>query len=935
MKIPQEISIKFTLILISLVAIISFGQVLKFDIWQDDNALIFKAQHPQEQAGVFGPGVFGLGAYRYVAAPYIFLYQLFGLNLPVFYLIAIIFYVLAAISVFFLAIELYFGNKLLSALAGLIFAAGFIGSDGVLRLFNSLQTSYSIILVSLLFVILRRFLVSKKFFFYFLSIPLFYLIVETSLIRTQYLIVPVIVFVLLFLINRKSIKATFLALILNIPYLAIFYKQYLETPDPRNQLIPVFFQGLLSSQIEYLFSFFGSIGNLFIPNILVGKLFLLSSVLSKDVNNQLLFLVTLLLICFIILALALIKKEMTTVKFGVVLIFVGWFLMQFIFWESELLQRHPAQVMTQMVLSNFTGGSLLIIFLILIFKLWIKKSNAGLLALFLLSWMGSNILTFSIYLPFDPLETISRYLTHSLVPFAIFIPLVALQNSRTLAIIISGLIIIVNLLLATNYQSNFIKEKTIPTKKFYHQLKSFVLKINKGSILYFDVSNDPLAKEQFKDFFSVGSMPDSTAIAVRYEIDRYDIKIAKDFNELKDLIIKSNADLENVFSFFYKPNELINTTQGLRDNLTKGQYSQLINPGKQETLTSIEYLGANSTLYLNPILTKDNINFSLISPAKLEITAKASLKSYVQKFPFRDMTALYHGGDIQDLFKGNDTSCTSNLSIQKVDIFRYLISKKNFYDKVKVEVDSEEKGLGKDNLVDNDKNSIWRGKRGKWHFDKRESVTIDLGEERKISGVNWKNAYANSTPTIYKLEVASDKINWQLVKKVKLEQKIDPESEIPERFTPTVARFVRLVIDQTYDGDSPGLSEIEVMDASFEDVNKLDSEKLSKQPFTCIGDQAELATTIDFVKSQGISVPLSWKTDKETKWEPKNTHIVNLIPDGQLHTYEILLPAGGINLESILVGPASAPSEIEINRFDIESVKLGEIPNLLSRGKSI
>lgn len=903
--------------LILITSLLSFGQIVQFDIWQDDNALIFKAQHPQEQAGVFGPGVFGLGAYRYIAAPYIFLYQLFGLNLPVFYSICIILYILAAISVFFLAIELT-GNKLLSALAGLIFAAGFIGSEGVLRLFNSLQTSYSIILVCLLFVLLRRFAVKRNIFFYFLSIVFFYLTIETSLIRTQYLIIPVIVFVLLFLVNWKSTKTLVLALILNIPYLAIFYKQYLETPDPRNHLISVFFQSLFSGQIEYLFSLFGSIGNLFIPNILIGKLFRLSSVLSQDVNNQLLFLLTLLLICFTILALALVKKEKTLTKFGTVLIFVGLFLAQFIFWESELLQRHSTQILAPVLLSNFIGGSLLIIFLMLIFKLVLKKSSDGLVIFFLLSWMGSNILTYSVYLPFDPLETISRYLTHSLVPLAIFIPLIAFQHSRTLLIGISGLVIIINILLSISYQSNFIQEKTDPTKKFYKQLKAFLPEIKKSSILYFDVSSDPLAQRQFKDFFSVGSMPDSTAIAIRFGRDRDDFKITQDFDEVASSISSHSVKLDQIHSFFYQPNQLVETTQTLRTNLLDGKEVNL--DIKSDSLSSIVYQGTSSTLYLNPSSRKENIGLHPVSPLILKITAKVLMKDYHVKFPIQDLTPIYQGQDLTTFFKDHDNGCSQSPAVKKEQIFKYLLAKKKFLDNVKVGVDSEEKGFGKSNLIDNNTASIWRGSRGKWHFDNSESIRLDLGEERKISQLKWRNGYANSTPTNYLVELSADGENWNKVKTVSISQKIEPQDEISENFDPTPARFIKMTIHKTYDGDSPGVSEIEIVEAGLENINTREAERLNKFSFSCIKERGEMMEALNFTKERGLGFQLSWKTDKDALGEEKNKIVYYLIPDGQFHSYEVLIPAGGTNFENLKFGPIFGPAQVEITNLSLVPV---------------
>lgn len=88
--------IPFFLTFLALIVFLSFGQSVHFSPWQDDNTLIFKLQHLQEQAGVFGPGPAGLGAYRFIALSYIPIYEVFGMHISIFYLYALIFYFLAA-----------------------------------------------------------------------------------------------------------------------------------------------------------------------------------------------------------------------------------------------------------------------------------------------------------------------------------------------------------------------------------------------------------------------------------------------------------------------------------------------------------------------------------------------------------------------------------------------------------------------------------------------------------------------------------------------------------------------------------------------------------------------------------------------------------------------------------------------------------------------
>src|SRR5690348_1899409 len=120
----MEISKFKSLLLIFLVAMVSYVQLLWMQPWQDDNALMFKIAHINEPAGYLGNGLFGSGAYRFTATPYYFLYQIFGYNQPVFFLTCLIFYFLAASTVYFLFRKLV--NQRVGLIAALIFSSGYI-----------------------------------------------------------------------------------------------------------------------------------------------------------------------------------------------------------------------------------------------------------------------------------------------------------------------------------------------------------------------------------------------------------------------------------------------------------------------------------------------------------------------------------------------------------------------------------------------------------------------------------------------------------------------------------------------------------------------------------------------------------------------------------------------------------------------------------------
>lgn len=57
-------------LLLFVVVLISYGKTLNMYWWIDDSGILFKMVHPLEAAGNLGAGIFGGGAYRFLATPF-------------------------------------------------------------------------------------------------------------------------------------------------------------------------------------------------------------------------------------------------------------------------------------------------------------------------------------------------------------------------------------------------------------------------------------------------------------------------------------------------------------------------------------------------------------------------------------------------------------------------------------------------------------------------------------------------------------------------------------------------------------------------------------------------------------------------------------------------------------------------------------------------
>lgn len=860
------------LIILAVIVLLSFGQSTYFSLWQDDNALIFKLQHLEEQAGVFGAGPLGLGAYRYIAVPYIPLHKIFGLNIPIFYAWAIFFYFLATISIYLLAKKIT-GNNFLSFFSGAIFAAGFIGSDGILRLFNSIQTSYSIVLTAGIFFYLFRLYKSNSSVDYFLSVCLFYLSLETAFIRTQYLVVPVIFLILIFFVNWKKLGEIVRGLMLTLPFASVHMGFFLTSPDARSKAITSFINGLFSGHIEYTHGFFATLGNVVIPQPVTDILFSLAGYVSLDFGNRLLTLELIFLLIFLILSVFALKKIKLLIFISG--ISITWLLAQWIFFnDSDLLIRHSVEDNSLMLWANFTGGLFIIGSLTALQILFARNRQTFKFSLVFFVCMLSNILVYSIYLPFSPLESINRYLVHSLAGYALFLPLICFCLIGKKGFIILSTIIFLNIALSINYQSSFIKQKSIPTIQFYKNLKEFVPEIPKGSVLYFNVADNEISNQRFRDFFSVASMPNETAIAVRYGIDRYDFKMTNSFDEFISLLGEKPIGL--ALSFFYDLDGLKNTTDITRANLKDGGSINL----------------ADSDFSKREILT--------VTPIILEFSAKVLPKLFV------------------------NPSCGGPTSEERKLLLDYILAKDDFLRNALVKSSSQEKYQTTSFLLDGDIDTLWRGHRGFWHENEQEEILLDLGKVKNIGQLIWVNGYANSTPINYKIEVSSEGIIWDLIVQVTDGSKKSNGLKVVENFEPKPVRFIRMIVEDTFDNDSPAIGEIEAVETVYTSIDKHNLNLLESQSY-CAKDKDELSVLADFIKKRGVKVNIVWET------EQRGDNVVSFFAnsDGLYYKYNLLLPAGGIKIKNLRIEPGLIPAEVSTagirviypNRDDLNRLK--------------
>lgn len=880
----------FTVSVVLFIILIAYGQTLGMYFWRDDSALMFKLQNPQGPAGSYGEGIIGTGPYKYLITLFVPFFPIFRLNPFGYFLIGLIAYCLSTVTFYLFASELL-KNRKATLFSVLIYAAGYIGSDTMLQLGNSWQTNLGLILAFLLlWAYLKFFRSNQQYKYYFLALFLFYGCVEFVFIRSHSLIIPIIAIELFFTATSFKILKIPMIVIRQFPFWFIFYNNYLIDRSEGGMGLSVLLKNLLAGKVEILSGFLATVGNLVVPAVLQAKLATFAYPRTQ--------LVLLVLVLFFNLFLHFTVESGKKLKIlSACFLFITFFLNQFLI--SKDLFWYRSQL-------DFIAGGLglytVVIVLGLSVALWKNKKNMALTLTLGLVILMSQTFGYFIKYPEAIFTTTHRYLSYAFVGYSLIVGSVCFllfeiisfhskeaqkKFSYILAFIPLGLVLVTNLYLGVTYQSKFVKEVSRPTRNFYITLKQFVSTVKKGDVFYFDIEDNNFYRTQFGNFFSVGSMPDSTALAIYYNVDRYDVSLIDNFNELLNKLSKREIVIDDIHSFYFGKSGLVDTSTSLRKMLSSGSLPQTLTV-KEEN---------------NPIFTLSNSDFSPISPSLLTIEASITPD----------------WGNIT--FNNPNNNLKTNLFTleQKMRMAGYLRSRQDYYKDVKPSSLSQWKFQEVAYVTDNNINTSWRAHRIHWHEKRMEELVVDLGFLQEISSVIWTNWRHIQTPSVYTIDISSDGKTWKKVLEVNngLEKK-DGESTRDD-FNEEMAQFVRMRITGTISGEEPALSEFEVVKSLYWDIKVKEALALVDNPLNYISTKEELKQVLPVIVPL-FNLKAAWETDRG-----KGEKEVPIGVLGSYSTYEFVLEAGGTTLNKITLSAPNIPVKINIKSGKLQNLSFSNI----------
>lgn len=767
-------------------------------IWKDDNAIFFKIQHINESAGFFGKGLVGDSLYRFSFTPYWFVYKLFGTGstLP-YYILIFIFYFLATIAVYKVVSK--FISKKAGSVASILFACGFIGSEGYFWIANAMVSDVAVILFSLMLLFYYKFFLKRKPIFYILAVIFFWATAYFVPIRSYYFIAQVLLFEIIFFVFKKVPKSIFFSFLRSIPFILIFRYFFLIGADTRAAGLKGLFLSVLKGNLYMTYGMFSSFANIVVSDSLSTRMF--------DIFGRFAWYLVILLASLVFYLLFRKRRYSILMTLSVFILFVVWNFISKSIFSVPLLNLNLTSFFV-----TFLGGVILFLLGSIYFVLDNKYKNKY---LFLLLSLLISIGAYYAYDPLVSLNTTHRYLTGA---FYFLITLLSVLyiglGRKTKAIIIFWAVF--NLLSSFIYQHNILIGRSFPVESFYQELRKELPSIKKGNLLYFDLSGNE-ARNHFTDAISTASMPDETSFAWRYGMDRYDFNISRDF-DIKDV---------NTFnSFYYNGDNLVNTTDLTKKYLTQGI-----------TLNNIPFTFENKKVHFNnPI--------DIVSPLQLKITLTGTSPNLSKiSFPYNPDISL----------STNTVAHDSNL---RREAFDYQKTVTGIMKNAKVQTSSSWMSDIPQNSIDNNINTNWRANRIAWgHED--TFIGLDLGRKYLINKLVWINGFGNSTPTNYSVEVSNDGVNWKVVTTVKSVTRIDDKNPQVVSFEAQNTRFIRMDLRETLDTDAPQIAEIWPVPTDFDSLDIPSTLTFLNDPVGYVSNKDDYLTTLYNLNYQG-QINLKW-----------------------------------------------------------------------------
>ncbi len=841
----KRIKVFIPFILIGIVVLFSLGKTLQYYFYTDDFVFIYQLQHNIE---------FGWPYYS-ILTLFRPIYNLFGTNIVPYLSLALLTYFLAATALYFFVKKLT-SNKLIALLSALIFATGYIGIDQFTMITVSIVDNLNIVNICITLILLILWVNTKKLRYYFLTFLMFWFSMQIFPYRAFPLILflPTLEFIKSFKFDKP------VGMIKQFFFLAIRYTPF---------VLLVSHYGVFSYSTYIFYSYSKSDAGKTFLDLFAGVNRAISNALNFEFFKEM----------FAVLGRFVLVKPVSDI-FGFVQDQNLFALIGFIFF--------------------------LIILLTSLFFFFGKKSkHARSLLIVLLLTIEGYIGNMILITDFDSNGVINRYLTLSFFAFSIIIPLFLFlvferiwkfksADMKWFHYGLSILIVLCFAFLSRQYEDSIIRDRSIPAKNFFSELKSYVPKISNYSVFYFDNALYAPVASRFGYVLSSAATSNNVNLAMPYKVSMDLVRMAYTFDDfLKILKNPPKGKKISYYTFYDDEKGLHNTTDKVFDLLKNGSFNAIEESQIQydKTQSSSVIIKTDGVSSLTPVDAKFNLRVSPLSDSSFT-------------FPYVGINNQSDAPSIKNYYQ----------KIQKDEIFNYLLARQRYYKMVKVDVESIH--IAKQNpayfLVDDNPNTYWLSDESRWQVNIMPWVKLDLGETKNISEIVWRQLPTRII-TGFTIETSIDGSNWNKIGNINQHSLSTDPNLVINSFSPVDVHYIKLTINNLAGGLSPGpgLAEIEAIESQFRNIDLSAAQRIKDNPFEYIKDESELMQTYSYL-SQNAKVKVIVKTNKD---DPNSNVVLEELPivlDGQSYQYKFQIPQGGTKLKSIQLN-ANFPADFSLD----------------------
>ena len=815
-------------ILLLVIVLVSYGQTLRMYFWIDDNALIYKLQHINEPLGFWGEGAMGSGPYRHIVNQFVPFYPIFGVNPIPYYAVGLVLYFLTSLSLYWFIKNI---TKNLPAQAGKKIA-----------LLSAVIYASGFIGADSIFGIVNSWQTSRGIIMALFTFYLYWKFIKSKRI-IFYIISAVLFYLTLDTVYIRAHGLIFVVILFDI--LLWPFKLKLKS---------------ILSQIARLSPFAFAHYHIYLISIAYAKEFGIFKILQEIFING--------------------KYELIATPIqDIGNVFI------------------PDKISNLIKNGEIVAGILVILlFVYLTIRFLKKKRKLVKLLIFSFGWSVFNFVMFYAREPLHTLWSTHRYFSFSFIGVSLFwaisFYLLIYNSSKKFSIIFKFLSICLVasfLFFSIKYQQEFNNRRSIPAKDFFHKFTSAVPKLKKGDVLYFDLANESRIAGQFGSFFG-GMFSEASNFAIYTEGIDYmnDFLFTYNFSDVLSWLADGSLKLNNLYTFYYGANGLVNTTYESRNLLKDATFQDF-----------------NNTKFQNNKILIDARSVHSLIPSKLSFSLKAEL--------------------IQPVLPYDGEGEYESTPEQKNKIFAYLNSKADYYSNVKVKAASFWKEQEPGFLVDQRLDTAWRGHRGYWdeYFRGREQneiLILDLGRVKNIGGLRWFTAQKPLMPSYYIISSSVDNKNWVKLSEVTRNIGLTEGSEVVDKFDSAKAQYIKMDVINTLGNDGPEIKELEVIEADYIDLERGLIDQVSMYPFARINSLLEYNSASKFIRNNA-KMKIFWKSDADPNWLPTNYKEIPVTLDSNFHKYNIELPASGLVWQEFIVEGLNFPAKISISDIKLTYAK--------------